>query len=486
MSDIREKLKGLLREDNHQTLLSYRGDEWLWSHCARIVASIDQLLSRAGIESSVNVGLIARNRPPHAAVILGMIALDRRLTMVHVYQSPEALAQDVKQLQLGVVVGDSDDWTSNLSEMVEREGVLGIVLPSERGSGCSAVGDYRHSDDHRRTESNGFEVLSSGTTGTPSRTIMPFTVVQRALDSILAVGPEVARSAEIVSWPFGTIGGLCQVVTASVLTRPFALLEKFNLDEWLEAIDRYQPMILFVQPAVLRIVLDAAVPKERLSCLQVISGGAGPLEPELQRRFEERYGIPLLWAYGATEFCGTIISWTFELRKQFGLSKAGSAGKPISGVEVRVVDVTTEQPLPPGDTGWLEAKVSGLSADWVRTTDLAAVDEDGFVFIKGRGDGSINRGGFKVLPEQVVDCLRTHPAVLDAAVVGIDDKTLGQVPVAAIELARDAQVSVDELDQFVRGKLLAYQVPAQWKIVESLPRTSTLKVKLTEIARLFP
>lgn len=485
MNEIREKLQQLMRSDNHRPLLSFRGEVWLWSDCAEIVSDIGNMLDASDIEASVNVGLIARNRPQHAAVILGMIALDRRLTMVHVYQSEAALAEDVKQLRLGVVISDAEDCSTSLKTEIGDQGALGIVLPAHRGERCERLGHYRHDDNHRRTTANGFEVLSSGTTGKPTRTTMPFAVVQRALDSILAVGPEVAQSAEIVSWPFGTIGGLCQIVTASVLTRPFTLLEKFSLEEWLSAIDSYQPLVLFVQPTVLRMVLDADVDKERLASLQVISGGAGPLEPELQKRFEERYGIPLLWAYGATEFCGTIISWTIDLRKQFGLSKAGSAGKPIQGVDVRIIDVDNGEVLGHGETGWLEAKVRGLSDDWVRTTDLAELDEDGFIFIKGRGDGAINRGGFKILPEQLVESLREHPAVLDAAVVGIDDKVLGQVPVAVLELAKGASLTVAEIEQFAREKLLSYQIPVQWKIVDSLPRTSTMKVKLTEISEMF-
>lgn len=240
-----------------------------------------------------------------------------------------------------------------------------------------------------------------------------------------------------------------------------------------------------MQPTILRTLLDADVAKEQLSSIQVISGGAGPLEPDLQQAFEQRYGIPILWAYGATEFCGTIISWTLQLRKAFGLTKMGSTGKPIAGVEVRIIDVDTERVLPVDETGWLEARVAALGNEWIRTTDLAALDSDGFVFIKGRGDGAINRGGFKILPEQVVAALRQHPAVLDAAVVGIDDDTLGQLPAAAIELARGCELSIEEIEKHARDQLLSYQIPAKWRIVDSLPRTSTMKVLLVDVKEMF-
>ena len=486
MANVKDKLAALLQPDNSARLLRFNGQDWYWSDVAVIAKEIEAALLAHQIENTVNVALIARNRPQHAAVILGMITQNRTVTMVHAYQSPVAMASDIDALKIGVLIADADDWTGELEAAVIKNRALAVVLPPRQACACRVISHYRQNQSHRRaTASAGFEVLSSGTTGAPKRTTMPFSVIQRALDSILAVGPEVAKSADIVSWPFGTIGGLCQLVTASALQRPIALLEKFKLNDWLAAVSQYQPKILFVQPTILRTLLDADVAKEQLSSIQVISGGAGALEPDLQQAFEQRYGIPILWAYGATEFCGTIISWTLQLRKAFGLTKMGSTGKPIAGVEVRIIDVDTERVLPVDETGWLEARVAALGNEWIRTTDLAALDSDGFVFIKGRGDGAINRGGFKVLPEQVVAVLRQHPAVLDAAVVGIDDDTLGQLPAAAIELARGCELSIEEIEKHARDQLLSYQIPAKWRIVESLPRTSTMKVLLVDVKEMF-
>src|SRR3546814_6392536 len=100
--------------------------------------------------------------------------------------------------------------------------------------------------------------------------------------------------------------------------------------------------------------------------------------------------------------------------------------------------------LPSGAVGYLEAKVPAVGTHWIRTTDLAMIDEDGFIFHKGRGDGAILRGGFKVLPETIVQALTKHPAVFDASVIGQPDARLGQVPVAAVQLRSDApKVSED-------------------------------------------
>jgi acyl-CoA synthetase (AMP-forming)/AMP-acid ligase II len=134
----------------------------------------------------------------------------------------------------------------------------------------------------------------------------------------------------------------------------------------------------------------------------------------------------------------------------------------------------------------LEAKVAPIGPDWIRTTDIASIDADGFVTLHGRADGAINRGGFKVLPETVRRVLISHPAVRDACVVGVADKRLGQVPFAAIEATPGVPVpSSDELKELVRQALPVYNVPVEFAVVDELPRNPALKVSLPAVAALY-
>ncbi len=127
-----------------------------------------------------------------------------------------------------------------------------------------------------------------------------------------------------------------------------------------------------------------------------------------------------------------------------------------------------------------------ISPDWIRTTDIASIDADGFVTLHGRADGAINRGGFKILPETVRRVLISHPAVRDACVVGVPDKRLGQVPFAAIEATPGMPVpSEDELKDLVRQALPVYNVPVAFAVVDELPRNPALKVSLPEVAALY-
>lgn len=127
-----------------------------------------------------------------------------------------------------------------------------------------------------------------------------------------------------------------------------------------------------------------------------------------------------------------------------------------------------------------------VSTEWIRTTDIASIDADGFVTLHGRGDGAINRGGFKVLPEIIVRCLMDHPRVLDAAVVGLPDQRLGEVPVAAVEPRSGNPVPTAEaLRTYLKQHLPAQQMPVQIRVVERLPRTPSLKVSLAAVRELF-
>jgi len=155
---------------------------------------------------------------------------------------------------------------------------------------------------------------------------------------------------------------------------------------------------------------------------------------------------------------------------------------------LRVVDPETGQEVPPGEIGVLEVLPTQRlgTTGWTRTTDLAAIDTDGFLYIRGRADDTIIRGGFKVQLNHVSEVLMRHAAVLEASVIGIPDARLGQVPVAAVELRPGfAAVDEGELAAFARQHLTPYQVPVRFKVVDALPRTISMKISRPGVTALF-
>ena len=174
------------------------------------------------------------------------------------------------------------------------------------------------------------------------------------------------------------------------------------------------------------------------------------------------------------------------MREQFGKTKPGSVGRPITGVSIQIVDPETGTPLPCGEEGLLEARIPALSDSWIRTTDLAMMDQDEFVFLRGRADQAIIRGGFKVLPETITEALLEHPAVRDAMACGVADRRLGQVPVAAVELKEDSQdTGEEELLSFLRSRLVTYSIPTRVHIVPRLPRTGNMKASVAALREML-
>ena len=132
--------------------------------------------------------------------------------------------------------------------------------------------------------------------------------------------------------------------------------------------------------------------------------------------------------------------------------------------------------LPPGSEGLLEVVSPRIGPDWIRTSDLAIIDQDGFLFLKGRADGAIMRGGFKLLPETIERALMLHPAVSEAAVVGIDDARVGQGPAAAIRLKPGGKPpDAAALEAHLRDHVMATHIPVKWLFCDDFPRNPSLK-----------
>ncbi|WP_242423828.1 class I adenylate-forming enzyme family protein, partial [Frankia sp. EI5c] len=290
----------------------------------------------------------------------------------------------------------------------------------------------------------------------------------------------------IVATPMVHIGGFWGAVSTLYTGRRIVLFPRFELDSWLDAVERHRPAAAGVVPAGLRAILAAEVPADRLASLRVILSGTTFCPPELVDAMLQRYGIRVLPTYGATEFAGAIALWTAQLHEKYWATKAGAAGRPVPGVELRVTGAGGAV-LPVGEQGVLEVRSAqspvGAQA-WQSTSDLASIDADGFLWIHGRADDAIVRGGFKVQPETVREALERHPAVREAAVAPLPDERLGFVPVAAVEIEPGAEVDGAELRRFCRDVLLPYEVPVHVIVLDELPRTPSYKVSRIELLEL--
>ena len=489
---LEEQSAAALARDPSLNALSFEGEWYSWGDLRAIADETDRLLDAAGLGARDPVGFLPRNRPSAAAAMLGMIARGRTLRMIYAFQSPAGIARDVGRLKLSAVVGAAEDFSEEVRAMLREQGIAGVAL-EDRGGAKAVAGAERSTaerDPDAPTQPK-LQILTSGTTGPPKHVSIGYEMIEKHIVgfNVTYTNPNedvAALPPALLYFPFGNISGVYSVLPPLLKGHPAVLLDRFRIADWHAYVVKYRPQRATLPPAGVRMILDADIPKEDLASVEAIGTGAAPLDPTVHRAFEERYGIPILLSYGATEFGGPVTAMTIELIPEWGARKFGTVGRPFAGATLRVIDPETGEELPAGQEGLLEVIAPRIGPDWIRTTDIGTIDEDGFVFHRGRSDGAIVRGGFKLLPEAIERALVRHPAIAAASVVGVRDERLGQVPAAAIQLAAGAEPpSKQDLDAHLRELVYATHIPTRYEVVEALPRTPSMKVDLPAVKAIF-
>lgn len=490
-SKYEAQIREVLAARPDATAIDFDGEAFTWREAQTVAGAVERMLDEADIPPFGRVGLMGRNLPPHFAALWGIFVAGRCAAMIHAFQPPAALAEDIEQGGWAVVLGERRDWSDAVIAAAERAGIVGYAFTGDHAAPLARVTARIHPDGarlHPPGDDTVIELLSSGTTGKPKR----IPLARKAIDELIertrfqfGTGGAAENAAQIMPWPLSSLGGTNAALPAVSLGQLLAIQEKFDAPRFLEQLRRYKPSFLSMPPAAMAMLLQLEPAKEDLACVQLYFNGAAPLDPRVRERLEDHYGLAIANAYGATEFAGIISSWVPE---DFALlrEKRGSCGRALPGIAIRVVAEDTGLELPRGEVGLVEALVPRVSDEWIRTNDLAYMDEDGFLYLQGRADDAIIRGGFKVIPEEVAEVLRTHPKVGDAALIGIPDGRLGMVPAAAVEkrLAGEAPTA-EELDAFLRARLPAYKLPVRYRIVSEIPRTPSMKPRREGLRALF-
>ncbi|WP_336974219.1 long-chain fatty acid--CoA ligase [Sphingobium aromaticiconvertens] len=481
--------KRALARDPARRAIEFEGVWHDWGAVRQLADSVTDLINAAGVAPDAAIGLVARSRPEMVAALIGLVAAGRTIQMIYAFQSPTVIARDIRALKPGVVIVVAQDMTDALDCVLAEQGIAGIVLDAMAAHAAPGHAQSRIKDVavHDMPQ---IEVLTSGTTGPPKRFPISFDMMARHYMGNRMMGARhddvEAGPPFLLFYPLGNISGIYSTLPTMLRGQPVMLLDRFSLEAWHDFVLRYRPTASGIPPSAFRMLLDADIPREDLASLKAMASGAAPLDPSVQRAFEARYGIPVLMSYGATEFGGPVAAMTLELVEQFDGAKLGSVGRPLPGARLQVVDPVTDALLPAGCEGLLEVSTPRIGQEWIRTSDIAVIDADGFLFIRGRADGAIMRGGFKLLPETIERALLEHPAIGAAAVVGVADTRLGQVPGAAIQRkAGAAPLSAAEAEAHLRNHVPATHIPVHWRMVDDLPKNPSMKIDRPAVAKLF-
>jgi len=444
--------------------IEYSGQWSTW----RQIAGLANHIAAIG---ETEVGVLLRNKPTHVAALLGILLGGGTVVTINPSRGDDRTRDDIAALDLSIVIGEPDD----LASMVP-DGPMAVSIPA-----LDAAPQMPTPTAGRPGVA--VRMLTSGTTGPPKRIDLTYDMLAHSVIS----GPaptEVRQGVAIVNAPLVHIGGTFRVLQCVCEARPFALLDRFELNQWADAVRRHRPRAVSLVPAALRTVLHSDLTREDLASVRAVTSGTAPLSAEDADAFTAKFGIPVLTSYAATEFGGGVAGWTLADYQKYWQDKRGSVGRATLGAHLRVVD-DNGVPLDPGQPGLLEVKPGqlGPSTEWMRTTDMARIDGDGFLWILGRADQAIIRGGFKVMPDDVRGALESHPAVSGAAVVARPDDRLGETPVAMVELR--APVDTAALIDYLRERLARYEIPTEVAIVNQIPRTPSGKADLGAVREFF-
>lgn len=435
-----------------------------------------------------NVAFVGLNGPglPLALFAAGMLA--RPFAPLN-YRLPDAdLRKLVARTGPSAAIVD-DDMVPRIGEV---EGVT-VVARSAFEAACRQPGDCPASfpdADHDIA----VLLFTSGTTGEPKAAILRHrNLTSYVISTVDFMGAEEDEAA-LVSVPPYHIAGVSAVLTGVYSGRRIVHLEAFTPEAWVEAAAAEEITHAMVVPTMLGRILDVLESRgETLPQMRAISYGGGRMPlPVIERALNLLPHVDFANAYGLTETSSTISilgpddhRMAIYADDEAARRRLGSVGRPLPSLEVQIrgPDGAVLGPNQPGEIYVRGEQVSGEYAGkkviddqgWFATNDGGFMDEEGYLFVEGRLDDVIVRGGENISPGEIEDVLREHPGVADVAVLGVPDDQWGETVAAAI-VPRDPQPSIDELGAWVKARLRSTKTPEVWDFREALPYNDTGKL----------
>jgi long-chain acyl-CoA synthetase len=456
-------------------------------------ARVAGLLLERGLKPSDRVGIMLPNVPYFGVVYYGVMRAGGVVVPMNVLLKPR---------EVEFYLSDSGakhlfawhEFADAAQKGAEEAGAEVIVV--EPGEFEKLLGDApAEPDDVEREGSDTAVILyTSGTTGTPKGAELTHS---NMLENCRHGGTELVEISEqdviLGALPlFHSFGQTCCLNTAVRAGACMTMIPRFEPDKALEIIQRDQVTLFDGVPTMFHAMVNCSErEKFDISSLRMCVSGGSAMPVEVMRAFEEAFGCVVLEGYGLSE-TSPVASFNHPDRER----KPGSIGTPIRGVEMKVVDDEGDE-VPEGEVGEIvirghnvmkrywnrpDATEEAIDADgWFKTGDMARVDEDGYFFIVDRKKDMIIRGGYNVYPREIEEVLYEHPAVLEAAVIGVPDEKMGEEVGAAVVRRPEEDAGEDDIREFVKERVAAYKYPRRIWFTDELPKGPTGKILKREI-----
>jgi acyl-CoA synthetase (AMP-forming)/AMP-acid ligase II len=493
---------GLIAPGSPGVRISFAG---LLDRSARLAAG----LAAAGVERGQRVAMVEVNAPEHAEAYFACARLDAIFVPLNFRSRAGELRWMLRDVDARAVIAGGR-YAALLDEALDDGGrrpvavALGEAAPAGwlsysgliSGSHASDAAPSAGDDDPTMI------IFTSGASARPKGVVLTHASFSSyVVENVTPADPDPASEERtILTVPLYHIAGLQALMAAVYGGRTVVVQPQFEPEGWLKLVQDERVNRAMLVPTMLRALIEhPSFGEFDLSSLRVITYGAAAMSAEvLERAIAAFPQARLINAFGQTESAATITMLGPDDHVLSGSPeevakkrrRLGSIGKPLPDVDVRVVDERGEE-VPPGVTGEIvargarlmkgywgrpDATAEALRGGWLHTGDLGYRDEDGYIFLKGRAREIIKRGGEMISPEEVEEVLERHPAVVEAAVIGVPDAEWGEVVEAVVVVRRDARVTEGELIEHCRRQIASFKKPEAVHFVPALPRNQLGKV----------
>ena len=484
----------------------FEGKRWTYAQVNDRTNQLANALAKKGVEKEDRIGMLHVNCNQYIETYFAAAKLGAIFVPLNFRAKADELAYMIGHAEVKTLfVGER--YLDLVNSMRSQLPTVKQYVSVEGGAELSYEELLRSASSDERSSEIGDEEITilmytSGTTGKPKGVPLKHQAfVGYVLENVEPASPEI-EERNLLTVPLYHVAGIQAMLAAIYGGRTLVLMRQFEVKEWMETIEREGATRAMLVPTMLkRVIDDPDFSKHDLSSLKVITYGAAPMPFEVIRKAIQV--IPwarFINAFGQTETASTIttlgpedhvIEGTEEEKAKKLKRLTSSIGRPLPDIEVRIVDEEGKA-LPPLEVGEILARgprvMAGYWKDeqktsqvmtpdgWLRTNDMGWMDEEGYIYLSGRADDMIIRGGENISPEEVEDVLQSHPKVEEGAVIGVPDVEWGQEPRAVVVLKQGEAATPEEIMEYCRSKLAGFKRPRSVVFIDALPRNPMGKV----------
>jgi acyl-CoA synthetase (AMP-forming)/AMP-acid ligase II len=484
----------------------FEGKRWTYAQLNERVNQLVNALVKMGVEKGDRIGILHVNCSQYIEIYYASAKIGAIFVPLNFRSQAEELAYMIGNAEVKVLFVGAR-YLDLVNTILPQLQTVKECIAIESGTKLSYEDLLRAASSDEYFCEIGDEditilMYTSGTTGRPKGVPLRHNAfVSYVLDNVDPASPEI-EERNLLTVPLYHVAGIQAMLAAIYGGRTLVLMRQFEVKEWMETIEREQATRAMLVPTMLkRVIDDLDFNKYNLTSLKVITYGAAAMPFEvISKAIKVMPWARFINAFGQTETASTIttlgpedhvIEGTEEAKAKKIKRLTSSIGKPLPDVEVKIVDEEGKaSPLlevgeiltrgPRVMTGYWkdEQKTSQVMTPdgWLRTGDMGWMDEEGYVYLAGRADDMIIRGGENISPEEVEEVLCSHPKVEEAAVIGVPDPEWGQEPRALVVLKKGEVATSEEMIEHCRSKLAGFKRPRSVVFIDALPRSAMGKV----------